>query len=263
MHVNLYRLRKQLENTELVFEVDDQSRYRVRGNPSLWIWDPSVKSKQNVQPMRRTPRFPRVHIPAATDPFFGRATELAELHSLLEQGRRLIPVRGPPGTGKTRLCMEFIRSEQTQAQRRVWFCDLSEAKSLEGVLHAMASSLKLPLNEIADTDSLVTRLGHAIAGRGASLWVIDNAEQVRGAVASVVKQLLTQAMEVCILVTSRSSLGLSEEQVFALDPLPLPQSNGLNDVADSDAVRLLSSGHNLCNWTLCLPKTMPPPFVAL
>ena len=62
--------------------------------------------------------------------------------------------------------------------------------------------------------------------------------EVREAVASVVKQLLTQAMEVCILVTSRRSLGLSEEQVFALDPLPLPQSNGLNDVADSDAVRL-------------------------
>ena len=84
MHVNLYRLRKQLENTELVFEVDDQSRYLVRGNPSLWIWDPSVKSEAERSTDAANNAISESHIPAATDPFFG-VRQVGRTHSLLER----------------------------------------------------------------------------------------------------------------------------------------------------------------------------------
>jgi predicted ATPase/serine/threonine protein kinase/tetratricopeptide (TPR) repeat protein len=238
LHVNLYRLRKQLEKTALVFEVDEQSRYDVRGAPTLWVWDPKNEVQDgDVTGIADAP-ISESQLPAATDPFFGREVELFELNALLEKGRRLITVRGPPGTGKTRLCMEFIRAEQTRGQRRVWFCDLTEAKSLEGVLHAIATGTNVPLAGVADTEALITRMGHAFAGRGAFLLVFDNAEQVRDAVARVAKALLSAAKEMCVLVTSRSSLRLAEEQLFALKPLPIPQSDGFDEISSSDAVRL-------------------------
>jgi len=40
LNVCLCRLRKRLEGSSLVIDVDKESRYSVRGDPSVWIWSP-------------------------------------------------------------------------------------------------------------------------------------------------------------------------------------------------------------------------------
>ncbi len=63
-------------------------------------------------------------------------------------------------------------------------------------------------------------LGHAIAGRGRVLLVLDNFEQVVEHAPSTVGRWLEVAPEAVFLVTSREPLRLSAEQVLPLEPLP-------------------------------------------
>ena len=56
----------------------------------------------------------------------------------------------------------------------VWFCDLAQARSVDGIVNAVAQGLDVPLG----SDDPVVQLGHAIAGRGRCLVILDNFEQV-------------------------------------------------------------------------------------
>jgi hypothetical protein len=56
----------------------------------------------------------------------------------------------------------------------VYFCDLSEARLLEGIFFAVAVVLDVPLGK----GDPAVQLGHAIAGRGRGLVILDNFEQI-------------------------------------------------------------------------------------
>ena len=122
----------------------------------------------------------RSNLPLEPNIFVGRTGELTELSRLLEEGHRFVTVLGPPGTGKTRLTQRFGSQWLEAGQcESAWFCDLSEAKTGMGVLRAVASALDVPLKDGGvDETTLAQRLGHVIAGRGVTLLLIDNAEQV-------------------------------------------------------------------------------------
>jgi predicted ATPase len=65
----------------------------------------------------------------------------------------------------------------------------------------------------------VTQLGHAIAGRGSCLVVLDNFEQVVEHAGATVARWLDRAPEARFLVINRERLGLSDEEVLAVEPL--------------------------------------------
>jgi hypothetical protein len=113
-------------------------------------------------------------LPAERDAFVGRSESLAELARRLNGGARLVSVLGLGGTGKTRLVTRFGWNSLGNFPGGIWFCDLSEARSLDGVLHAVAQGLDVPLGK----DDQVIQLGHSIAGRGKCLVILDNFEQV-------------------------------------------------------------------------------------
>ena len=74
-------------------------------------------------------------------------------------------VLGIGGTGKTRLVIRFGWTWLGDYPGGVWLCDLSEARSVDGISYAAARALNVPLGR-ADP---VVQLGHAIAGRGRCL----------------------------------------------------------------------------------------------
>jgi predicted ATPase/class 3 adenylate cyclase len=154
-------------------------------------------------------------LPAERDAFVGRREPLAELARRLDAGARLLSVLGLGGSGKTRLVIRFGWNSLGNFPGGVWFCDLAQARSVDGIVHAVAEGLDVPLTNVDP----VTQIGHAIAGRGKCLVIVDNFEQVARHVEETLGRWLNRASDARFLVTTREVLGLPGEEVLALPPL--------------------------------------------
>ena len=190
---------------------DSDKAYRVVRVDDLW------------SPVRQV----RHNLPAERDSFVGRALELRDLAARLDAGQRLITVLGPGGTGKTRFVRRYGRAWLGDWPGGVYFCDLSEARSLDGIFFAVASALDVPLGR----EDAVVQLGHAIAGRGRCLVILDNFEQLVEHAAATVGRWLDRAPDAAFVVTSRERLHVPGEEIVAVEPLPL----------DNDAIELFAS----------------------
>jgi predicted ATPase/serine/threonine protein kinase/Tfp pilus assembly protein PilF len=160
----------------------------------------------------------RTNMGPPLDSFVGREAELAELGRLLQEGARLVTVKGTGGVGKTRFARRLARSLWDAFPGGTWFVDLTEARTPMGLVHATATALDVPLGG-EDFDALVTQLSHAIAGRGQVLLVVDNFEQVVEHAPVTLGRWLELAPDARFLATSREPLKLVGEQVFPLGPL--------------------------------------------
>ncbi|MEQ1566752.1 MAG: winged helix-turn-helix domain-containing protein [Myxococcota bacterium] len=153
--------------------------------------------------------------------FVGRASELGRLRELAEGGARLITVTGPAGTGKTRLARRFAGDDTLlgPAPGGAWFCDLSEVRTLEGIVGAVVSSLGL----LADTEPTPDQVGRALGERssaaGRMLVVLDNFEQLVEFATDTVGRWLDLAPDVLFLVTSRERLHVRGERILELAPM--------------------------------------------
>lgn len=179
---------------------DEQKAYRVLKQGDLWCPIREVKHS----------------LPAERDSFVGRREPLLDIARKFEGGTRVVSILGIGGTGKTRLAMRFARSWLGDHPGGAWFCDLSQARTLDGVHFAIAQGLEMPLGT---TDPIV-QIAQAIAGRGRCLVILDNFEQVARHAEAVLGTLLDRAAEARFIVTTREVLGIPGEDTMALDPLP-------------------------------------------
>ena len=179
---------------------DQAKAYRVVRQGELW------------QPVREV----RHSLPAERDGFVGRAEPLRALAAKFEDGARLISVLGMGGTGKTRLVTRFAWTWLGEFPGGVWFCDLSQARTPDGIHFAVAQGLDVPLG-MADP---VLQLAQAIAGRGKCLVILDNFEQVARHAEETVGRWLDRAAQAKFIVTTREVLGIVGEETLALAPLP-------------------------------------------
>ena len=158
----------------------------------------------------------RHSLPAERDAFVGRRETLTELARHLDAGARLVSVLGMGGTGKTRLVTRFGWSWLGDFPGGVWFCDLSQARNPDGIVHAVALGLDVPLGQ----EDPVTQLGQVMAGRGRCLVILDNFEQVARHAEETLGRWLNRASNAQFVVTTREVLGLQGEAVLAVAPLP-------------------------------------------
>ena len=158
--------------------------------------------------------------PAERDPFVGRASDLADLERALGESR-VVTLVGPGGMGKTRLAIRF--GARAPWPGGSWFCDLTEAKTADGIASAVGGALSVQLGR----GDAVGQLGHAIAGRGRCLLVLDNFEQLVRHAAETVGRWRQLAPEATFLVTSRVRLQLEEERAIAIEPLSLEEGTEL------------------------------------
>ncbi len=180
---------------------DADKSYRVVHSGDLW------------QPVRAIPR----HLPAERDAFVGRGADLQAIARHFDTGARLVTLLGPGGTGKTRLAVRYGHAWLGDWPGGVWFCDLSEASTLDGIHYAAGSALGVRLG----AGDAAAQLAEAIAGRGRCLVVLDNFEQVAQHAAATVGRWLDGAPEAAFMVTSRERLNLAGEVVQPVEPLPL------------------------------------------
>lgn len=154
-------------------------------------------------------------LPAERDLFVGRQGALSQVHKRFDEGHRLLCLLGTGGIGKTRLALRFGWTHLGEYAGGVWFCDLSTARTLDGIAHAVAAGLKLP---IPGSDPL-DRIADALLSRGDCLLILDNFEQVTALAAPTLGRWLAMAPDLRVLVTSREVLGLPGEQIVPLQTL--------------------------------------------
>ncbi|MCK6522094.1 winged helix-turn-helix domain-containing protein [Myxococcota bacterium] len=153
---------------------------------------------------------PVAKVAVSATPFVGREALLAEISARFEGGWRVVTLRGPAGVGKTRAALEAARA---------WPGEL-----LPLAVDRLAPSPDAWLTLLADLLSLANAspagLHRALAAKTAPLLVIDGAEAALEVVAEGLAALLAATPGLRALVSSRAPLGLGEEAVLEVAPLP-------------------------------------------
>ena len=184
------------------FELRDLGEHRLKDFPTATRL---FQVGHREFPPLRTPDEARLPIPAS--PLVGRKKELRDALRLLgEEGVRLVTVTGPGGVGKTRLAVEAATESLTRFTDGVRFADLSPLRSADGVLPAIAQTVRA-----RGAPENVLREQHL-------LLVLDNAEHVTAA-APALGALLDECRSVSMLVTSREPLHLTVERELPLRPM--------------------------------------------
>ncbi len=175
-------------------------------------------------------------LPVFLSAFLGRDAELRQLEKCLQKNR-LTTLLGPGGVGKTRLAIEAARQSVGHFPDGVFFLDLTTlpADSSQDALWIVLAQTVCE-EKAAPHESPQEQVCAWLRTRNI-LLVLDNAEHMRGTVASVTGTILRAAPALHVLATSRVPLGLPGEQLQPLAPLPLPDSDSLSTLLESDAAR--------------------------
>ncbi len=180
----------------------------------------------------------RHNLPPDASSFVGRAHELADIADRLA-GRALVTIVGAGGVGKTRAALKVAASQAGRFADGVLLLELAPLTAPGLVAEALCRKLGVPATQDrAPVDAAVS----VLRGRR-MLLVLDNAEHVLAATASLVDAILRQCAEVRMLVTSREALCVAGEVTYPLPPLAVPAAGSVLSAADamqSEAVRLFA-----------------------
>jgi predicted ATPase/DNA-binding SARP family transcriptional activator len=160
---------------------------------------------------RRDPdRVWRAGVPGTSTRLIGRARERRELEAVWDRAR-LATLVGPPGVGKTRLALETAHT----AGLSVWYVSLGQIPAEQSVAAAVLDVVA-PTSRAAEArrgvlDALATEAG---------LLVLDGCERRLQEVVAEVQALTQACPAVRVLSTSRERLGLLDEALIPVDPLP-------------------------------------------
>lgn len=124
---------------------------------------------------------------------------------------RLLTVLAPGGAGKTRLAIQLAAEVIADHPDGVFFVDLSPLDSADEIVQAIAESLSIALSTEEDPKSQLM----SYLARKRQLLVLDNFEHVVAG-ADLVTEILTNAPEVVIVVTSRTKLNVMGETIQPL-----------------------------------------------
>ncbi len=171
--------------------------------------------------------------PDLLDPIVGRDHEVNEVTELMRRAR-VVTVVGPGGVGKTRLGLEVLR-QRAREQPAGCVVELAPVRDPGATAAAVAAALDVQLGQRADIASACIEY---LAGRP-RLLMVDNCEHVRTPIAGFLVQLLAGCPELALLCTSREPIGLPDEQVVELGPLPVPdEGSPVDEIAQTPAVEL-------------------------
>jgi predicted ATPase/class 3 adenylate cyclase/DNA-binding CsgD family transcriptional regulator len=203
----------------------------------------------------------RHNLPSQATGFVGRTAELAELRALVSGGSRLVTITGPGGIGKSRLALQVAADALDGTGDGVWLVELAPVTEPELVTRTAAAALRI--SEAAGRPVLDT-LAEAVGDRNL-LLILDNAEQVLGAVAELADAVIRSCPRVCLLVTSREPLGIIGEHVFRVPGLAVPPA-GLaapDRLAAFESVQLFAEHASMYRRGFVVDDTNAAPVAAI
>lgn len=164
---------------------------------------------------------------------------------------RIVTLTGPGGTGKTRLATQVALESADRYADGTVLVDLSSVQDAGLVPAAIADRLQPPLGGTATPESRIAAWLHA---HPQALLVLDNFEQVLDA-APAVSDLLDQAAQLTVLVTSRAPLRIRGEVEVRVPPLPTVAKTADGDETDlSPAAQLFVDRARTVDPTLSLDE---------
>jgi predicted ATPase len=148
-------------------------------------------------------------------PMVGRTRELGWARSrIASSDSRLITFTGPPGVGKTRLAEAVLR-EVGDDFEAVTPIDLTKVAVAEVLISAISAAVGAPAGSGLGLDELI-----AFIGDTRRLLLLDNFEHLLQT-GPLIAELVVRCPQLRVLVTSRSSLSLRDEQELSVRPLPI------------------------------------------
>jgi predicted ATPase/DNA-binding winged helix-turn-helix (wHTH) protein len=176
---------------------------------------------------------PQNNLPQALTSFIGREKEIAEIRHCLTSAR-LLTLTGAGGCGKTRLALQVAGTLQGDYPGGVRLVELAPLGNHALVAQAVAKVLAI---ETLPGRDIVETLVEWLAPRRMVL-VLDNAEHVLDACASLVEALLRRCRHLLIVATSRERLRIDGELTYRVPSLSVPAGVGVEDILASEAARL-------------------------
>ncbi len=180
----------------------------------------------------------RHNLPTQTTTFVGRQHELSTLSNHLSNSdNRLITLLGPGGIGKTRLAIETAVQQADEFADGAYFVPLASLALSNEIPFAVASALDIQIPAGNDPYEILLE----VIKPKALLLVMDNFEHVLDGV-SFVHQLMQDAPNIKIIVTSRERLSLQYEMVYTVGELSFPAENEIISASDNfDALTLFTN----------------------
>lgn len=162
---------------------------------------------------------PTHNLPMQATPFIGRDVELSQIaRSLADPNCRLLTLIGPGGIGKTRLALQAAAAQDERFPHGVYFVPLAAVGVPDELVYAIADAVKVAL---APSNSQMPDVQLRDYLHDKELLLLDNFEHLlEGSI--LVGQLLTHALRLKIMITSRERLNLQEEWLFNMQSMDVP-----------------------------------------
>jgi predicted ATPase len=165
------------------------------------------------------------NLPARPTRLIGRHDEVADVRKLLSEFR-LVTVTAVGGAGKTRVAIAVGEAELPHRAGGVWFVDLTTVTNDADVGPGVGKAVGVTLRDGDGVDQVIEYLADE-----AALVILDNCEHVIVGCAEFAERFLATRGRAVLLATSRETLGVDGERVFALSTLAA-------ESGDDAAVRL-------------------------
>jgi predicted ATPase/DNA-binding XRE family transcriptional regulator len=222
-----------------IFEIPQSERTNflkyARGD---WTKAPGASSGEKPWQASKSPR---MNLPAPLTSFIGREKEQAEIIDLLAKNR-LVTLTGAGGIGKTRLSIEAARGVLAEFQDGTFFVALAPLPMGDPNLIARAVVQALGFVEVGNLPA-EKQLVEGIGGKR-MLLVLDNCEHLIEGVAALASDLLSTCSQIKIIATSRESLRIPGEWLYAVPTLGIiPEENmpfGLETASKSPMLMLFA-----------------------
>jgi predicted ATPase/DNA-binding SARP family transcriptional activator/TolA-binding protein len=168
------------------------------------------------------------NLPPQTTPFVGRQAELAQIaHQLDQADCRLLTLIGAGGIGKTRLALQAASQALDAFADGVCFVPLAGISSPEFLVPTILEAIDCPLPGEVDPKKQLLKHLH----RREMLLVLDNFESLfslpgdNDSGRGLVLEMVRNAPQLKLLVTSRERLNLQVEWLLTLQGLPCPPAS--------------------------------------
>jgi len=173
------------------------------------------------------------NLPVQTTPFLGREKELLEIERLLQMPEcRLLTIIGPGGIGKSRLALQAAADMVEIFPHGIFLIPLAPLSSVQFLISAIADQIKFSFYSRQDPKAQLLNY----LSEKKMLLILDNFEHIIEG-AAIITEILKDAPQVKIIVTSREMLNLQGEWLHQMQGLEFPIGEKV-DIGEYSAVQL-------------------------